>query len=77
MRVNSAETFWVPHFTMLAPHFQGRLEGADSRLACIPSHVPFIVGRDRRSDEKVQQELMRHASIEMTMNVYRQDHGGR
>jgi len=46
--------------------------GAVARRASAPPSarsLPFVAGRDRSSDE-VQQELMRHASIQTTMNIY-------
>jgi integrase len=38
------------------------------RLAHVPPHVSFVVGRDRSAHEGA----MRHASIQTTMNVYGQ-----
>lgn len=46
-------------------------EVRDYRLAYVSPHVPFVAG-ETGAPMKVQQDLMRHASIQTTMNVYGQ-----
>ena len=48
---------------------RGPLRYRSHRLAHIPPHVPESSRRDWGS-AKVQQELMRHADIRTTMNIY-------